>query len=114
MITGCPDHAIHRHIATLLVRVVLPRVSLRPATAAKGALTRVGGVLTRPGRRAPGVGRVRATLSNLPAEETISVVGWVTLVLGVLQILAAFSIWNGGGFGRWFGIAVAGLNAIAR
>ncbi len=59
------------------------------------------------------MGRVRATLSNLPAEETISVVGWVTLVLGVLQILAAFSIWNGGGFGRWFGIAVAGLNAIA-
>src|SRR6185437_5523415 len=39
--------------------------------------------------------------------------GWVTLVLGALQILAAFSIWNGGQFGRWFGIIVAGLSSIA-
>jgi hypothetical protein len=39
--------------------------------------------------------------------------GWVTLVLGALQILAAFSIWQGGQFGRWFGIIVAGLSSIA-
>jgi hypothetical protein len=39
--------------------------------------------------------------------------GWVTLVLGALQILAAFSIWNGGQFGRWFGIIAAGLSSIA-
>ena len=39
--------------------------------------------------------------------------GWVMLVLGALQIVAAFSIWSGGGFGRWFGIGVAALNAIA-
>jgi hypothetical protein len=39
--------------------------------------------------------------------------GWVLLVLGALQIFAAFSIWNGGAFGRWFGIGVASLNAIA-
>jgi hypothetical protein len=39
--------------------------------------------------------------------------GWVTLIVGALQIAAAFSIWNGGSFGRWFGIAVAGVNAIA-
>ncbi len=38
--------------------------------------------------------------------------GWITLILGALQILAAFSIWAGGTFGRWFGIAVAGLSAI--
>ncbi|HWY90386.1 MAG TPA: hypothetical protein VNY31_06910 [Solirubrobacteraceae bacterium] len=38
--------------------------------------------------------------------------GWVTIVLGALQILAAFSIWSGGGFGRWFGIFVASLSAI--
>ena len=43
----------------------------------------------------------------------LSTWGWVTLVLGVLQIVAAFSIWSGGAFGRWFGIGVAGLNAIA-
>jgi hypothetical protein len=39
--------------------------------------------------------------------------GWVMLVLGALQLLAAFSIWSGGGFGRWFGIAMCSLNAIA-
>jgi uncharacterized membrane protein HdeD (DUF308 family) len=39
--------------------------------------------------------------------------GWVTIVLGALQILAAFSIWSGGGFGRWFGIFAASLSAIA-
>ena len=39
--------------------------------------------------------------------------GWVTLVLGALQILAAFSIWQGGQFGRWFGIIAAGLSSIA-
>jgi hypothetical protein len=38
--------------------------------------------------------------------------GWVTIILGALQVLAAFSIWSGGGFGRWFGIFVAGLSAI--
>jgi hypothetical protein len=43
----------------------------------------------------------------------LSTWGWVMLILGALQIFAAFSIWNGGGFGRWFGIAVAALNAIA-
>jgi hypothetical protein len=39
--------------------------------------------------------------------------GWVMLVVGGLQMIAAFSIWSGGSFGRWFGIAVASLNAIA-
>ena len=38
--------------------------------------------------------------------------GWVTLILGVLQLAAAFSIWNGGAFGRVFGIAMASINAI--
>ena len=39
--------------------------------------------------------------------------GWVLLILGALQLIAAFSIWAGGTYGRWFGIAVAGCNAIA-
>jgi hypothetical protein len=38
--------------------------------------------------------------------------GWVMLILGALQALAAFSIWNGNAFGRWFGIGCAGLNAV--
>jgi len=39
--------------------------------------------------------------------------GWVILVVGALQLAAAFSIWAGGSFGRWFGIAAATVNAIA-
>src|SRR4051812_22974209 len=39
--------------------------------------------------------------------------GWVMVVVGALQLLAAFSIWSGGGYGRWFGIGIASLNAIA-
>ena len=38
--------------------------------------------------------------------------GWVTLILGVLQVLAALSIWQGGAFGQFFGILVAGLSMI--
>jgi len=29
------------------------------------------------------------------------------------ESLTAFSIWSGGGYGRWFGIATATVNAIA-
>jgi hypothetical protein len=39
--------------------------------------------------------------------------GWVILIIGALQLAAAFSIWAGGTFGRWFGIAAACVNAIA-
>ena len=39
--------------------------------------------------------------------------GWIVLILGVLELIAAFSLWSGGEFGRWFGIFVASLNAMA-
>ena len=39
--------------------------------------------------------------------------GWVLLIIGALQVFAAFSVWRGGSFGRWFGIAVASVNALA-
>ena len=39
--------------------------------------------------------------------------GWVTLLIGVLQLVAAFSLFSGGGFGRWVGIAAAALAAIS-
>jgi hypothetical protein len=39
--------------------------------------------------------------------------GWITLILGVGQIVAAYSIWKGGQAGRWFGIAMAMLSAVA-
>ena len=39
--------------------------------------------------------------------------GWILTILGVLELIAAFSLFAGGEFGRWFGIFVASLNAIA-
>jgi hypothetical protein len=38
--------------------------------------------------------------------------GWVTLILGVLQLIAAFSLWSGGLYGRIFAIGAAGLSSI--
>lgn len=38
--------------------------------------------------------------------------GWILLVIGVLELVAAFSLFSGGEFGRWFGIFIASLNAI--
>lgn len=38
--------------------------------------------------------------------------GWIILIIGVLEIIAAFSLFSGGEFGRWFGIFIASLNAI--
>ena len=38
--------------------------------------------------------------------------GWIILVLGVLELIAAFSLFSGGEFGRWFGVFIASLNAI--
>jgi hypothetical protein len=39
--------------------------------------------------------------------------GWITLLLGVLELLASLSLVQGGGFGRWFAMIAAGLVAIA-
>jgi hypothetical protein len=38
--------------------------------------------------------------------------GWFFLIVGILQIGAAFSIWSGGVYGPVFGVFCAGLNAI--
>lgn len=38
--------------------------------------------------------------------------GWVTLIIGVLELLAAVSLFGGGQFGRWFGIVAGSLAAI--
>jgi hypothetical protein len=39
--------------------------------------------------------------------------GWVTLVIGVLQFIAAFSLFNGGGYGRFVGVVAGSVSAIA-
>ncbi|HEV8251519.1 MAG TPA: hypothetical protein VGQ15_16225 [Gaiellaceae bacterium] len=40
--------------------------------------------------------------------------GWIILFLGILQLAAAFMLASGSEFARWFGIGVAGLNAIGQ
>ena len=43
----------------------------------------------------------------------LSTWGWVVLCIGGLQLIAAFSIWAGGQYGRWVGLITACLNAVA-
>jgi hypothetical protein len=38
--------------------------------------------------------------------------GWITLIVGVLQLVAAGGIVTGNQLARWFAVAVVGLNAI--
>lgn len=38
--------------------------------------------------------------------------GWVTLILGVLELVASFSLFSGGAYGRWFAIVVGCFAAI--
>jgi hypothetical protein len=38
--------------------------------------------------------------------------GWVSLIIGVLELIAAFSLFSGNEFGRYFAIVVASLAAI--
>jgi hypothetical protein len=38
--------------------------------------------------------------------------GWFVLALGILQFFAAFAIWRGAPWARWFGVACASANAI--
>ena len=45
----------------------------------------------------------------------LNVWGWIAIGFGTLEFIAAFSVWRGGGFGRWFGIfaaALAGIGAL--
>ena len=39
--------------------------------------------------------------------------GWITVVIGVIQLTGGFSLLGGGGYGRVIGITAASLGAIA-
>lgn len=40
--------------------------------------------------------------------------GWIVLILGIIEGLAALAILSGSEWARWFGIGVAGINAIGQ
>ncbi len=42
----------------------------------------------------------------------LSTWGWITLIIGALQLLAAAGVLAGNQLARWFGVAVIGLSAI--
>jgi len=42
----------------------------------------------------------------------LSTWGWFMLALGLAQFFAAFAIWRGVSWGRWFGVACASINAV--
>jgi hypothetical protein len=44
--------------------------------------------------------------------SNLNTYGWVLLIIGVIQVGAALSIWAGNAYGRWVGILSAGVNAI--
>jgi len=44
----------------------------------------------------------------------LSTWGWIVLILGIIQGFAALVLMSGSEFGRWFGIASAGLNAVGQ
>ena len=44
--------------------------------------------------------------------EDLNTLGWIVLGIGVIQLLAAFSIWAGAQFGRWVGIVGASIGAL--
>jgi hypothetical protein len=54
------------------------------------------------------VGNAHYVFGNLRAW------GWVTLIAGALQLLAAAGVLAGNQLARWFAVAVVGLNAIAQ
>jgi hypothetical protein len=39
--------------------------------------------------------------------------GWITVIIGIIQLFAGFSLFRGGGFGRVIGIIAASLGALA-
>jgi hypothetical protein len=45
--------------------------------------------------------------------DDINTWGWITLLIGLVQLIAAFSIWNSNPFGRVIGIFSASFSAVA-
>lgn len=39
--------------------------------------------------------------------------GWISLLIGIVELVAAFSLFSGGELGRWIGIFVGAFNAVA-
>jgi hypothetical protein len=54
------------------------------------------------------------TATSVFVFSNLNTWGWIVLILGIIQLIAAGSLFAGSVFARWFGIAAAGLNAIGQ
>ena len=52
------------------------------------------------------------TANSVYVVSSLHTWGWITLLIGVFQLFAAFSLFGGGGFGRVIGVIAAGIGAI--
>ncbi|MBL6634055.1 MAG: hypothetical protein ISP32_06670 [Thermoleophilia bacterium] len=52
--------------------------------------------------------------SGLIITTDYSTWGWMLLIWGIVMVLAALSLFAGGGFGRWFALIVVGINMIGQ
>jgi len=52
--------------------------------------------------------------SGLILTTNYSTWGWMLLIWGIVMVLAALSLFAGGGFGRWFAIIVVAVNMIGQ
>ena len=52
------------------------------------------------------------TQNSVYVVSSLHTWGWITLIIGVIEIGAAFSLFSGGGYGRVIGIIAASIGAI--
>ena len=52
------------------------------------------------------------TQNSVYVVSSLHTWGWITMIIGAIQIIAAFSLFSGGGFGRIIGIIAGSLGAI--
>jgi len=52
--------------------------------------------------------------SGLIITTNFTTWGWMLLVWGIVMVLAALSLFAGGGFGRWFAMIVVAVNMIGQ
>jgi len=52
--------------------------------------------------------------SGLILTTNFSTWGWMLLIWGIVMVLAAFSLFAGAGFGRWFAVIVVTVNMIGQ
>ena len=56
---------------------------------------------------------VYAVLPNYVLKFDVSTWGWIHLVIGIVVVLAGFSVWNGAVWARTVGVIIAAASALA-